>query len=123
MALYEIDEASGIPIWVQLRNRIIYLIDSGHFSVGDKLPTVRALAAELSINYHTVNKVYLSLEQEGYIASKRGKGAFVCKTVDESQEKPATDAVIEECIRRCEELGMKHTDILARMRALLDLEE
>ena len=74
MALLEVDDRSGIPIWVQLRNRFIYLIESGHYLAGDKLPTVRALAEELNINYHTVNKVYTSLEHEGYIKSMRGKG-------------------------------------------------
>ena len=60
VALIELDEHSGIPLWVQLRNRLMYLIDSGHYQAGDRLPTVRALAADLNVNYHTVNKVYTS---------------------------------------------------------------
>ena len=69
MALFELDEHSGIPIWIQLRNRLMYLIDSGYYATGDRLPTVRALAADLNVNYHTVNKVYTSLEHDGYISS------------------------------------------------------
>ena len=41
-----IDSDSGIPLWLQLRNRLIYLIASGRFQAGDKLPTVRELAVD-----------------------------------------------------------------------------
>ncbi len=74
---FEIDETSDIPIWVQLRQRIAYLINSGYFKAGDKLPTVRGLASEISINYNTVNKAYISLVSDGYLESTRGRGVFV----------------------------------------------
>ena len=45
MALFEINEKSSIPIWLQLKNRFIYLITSGYYKPGDQLPTVRGLAA------------------------------------------------------------------------------
>ena len=74
MALFEIDESSGLPVWVQLRNRFVYLIKTGHYQPGDQLPSVRTLAAEAAINYNTVSKVYQSLEEDGYIVSKRRPG-------------------------------------------------
>lgn len=112
MALIELDEHSGIPLWVQLRNRLMYLIDSGHYQVGDRLPTVRSLAADLNVNYHTVNKVYTSLEREGYISSKRGRGAFVEKKIDGgSQASASGDAVLAEAVRQCLELGMTLEDV------------
>ena len=55
---YTIDKKSDIPIWVQLKQRLVYLIMSGSYKPGDQLPTVRELAVQLDINYHTVNKVY-----------------------------------------------------------------
>ena len=66
-----IDSDSGIPLWLQLRNRLIYLIASGRFQAGDKLPTVRELAVDLGINYNAVSKVYQDIERDGYIVSKR----------------------------------------------------
>ena len=72
-----IDDDSGIPIWLQLRNRLIYLITSGYYATGDKLPTVREMAVDLGINYNTVSKVYQDIERDGYIVSKRGRGTFV----------------------------------------------
>ncbi len=49
MALFEIDESSGLPVWVQLRNRFVYLIKTGYYQPGDQLPSVRTLAAEAAI--------------------------------------------------------------------------
>ena len=73
MALFEIDESSGLPVWVQLRNRFVYLIKTGHYQPGDQLPSVRTLAAEAAINYNTVSKVYVNLESDGYVESVRGR--------------------------------------------------
>ena len=77
MFLFEVDPTSDLPLWVQLRNRIAYLINDGTLAPGDKLPTVRGLALEISINYNTVNKAYLSLVSDGYLESTRGRGVFV----------------------------------------------
>lgn len=120
MALLEVDDRSGIPIWVQLRNRFIYLIESGHYLAGDKLPTVRALAEELNINYHTVNKVYTSLEHEGYIKSMRGKGAFVEEGARDAEGVSSVDVILAECVRQCLELGMTLEDAKKRFGEIAD---
>lgn len=120
MALIEVDEHSGIPIWVQLRNRLMYLIDSGHYKNGDRLPTVRALAADLNVNYHTVNKVYTSLEHDGYISSKRGRGAFVSKEEDAGEGSMSGDVVLVEAVRQCLELGMTVDDVERRFAKALE---
>jgi len=73
----QLDDNGTIPLWLQLRNRLVYLISSGQIEVGAKLPTVRELAVDLQIHYNTVGKVYQDLEKDGYITSKRGKGTFV----------------------------------------------
>ena len=56
--LFQLDDASSIPVWLQLKNRFIYLITSGFYLPGDQLPTVRGLAAEVEVNYNPVSKVY-----------------------------------------------------------------
>lgn len=120
MALIEVDDNSGIPIWVQLRNRLMYLIDSGYYKNGDRLPTVRALAADINVNYHTVNKVYTSLEHDGYISSKRGRGAFVSKSDDVDDAVSTGDAILVEGIRQCVELGMTVDDVERRFAKALE---
>lgn len=114
---FEVDETSDAPLWLQLRQRLIYLIDSGYFKPGDQLPTVRGLASEISINYNTVNKAYLSLAADGYIESTRGRGAFVCDLdldADEDIAKEA-DAIIDDCLNACRCLGLSYDDVQSRM--------
>ena len=117
MALFEINEKSSIPIWLQLKNRFIYLISSGYYKPGDQLPTVRGLAADVEVNYNTVSKVYINLEHDGYVESVRGRGVFVRDigklAADDVQS--IADTEIEESIRRCLALGMTLDEIMLRM--------
>lgn len=114
---FEVDEASDLPLWVQLRQRLIYLINSGYFKPGDQLPTVRGLASEISINYNTVNKAYLSLVSDGYLESTRGRGVFVRDLGAEAGEEFAheLDAVMDDFIDACRDMGLSYDDMLARV--------
>ena len=120
-ALFELDENSSIPIWLQLKNRFIYLITSDYYLPGDQLPTVRGLAVDVEVNYNTVSKVYMSLEQDGYIQSKRRQGAFVCDVSDKPGVNIASTAeiVTVEYLKRCFELGMSLEDVEAQFYASL----
>nr|WP_286143088.1 GntR family transcriptional regulator [Adlercreutzia caecimuris] len=116
MALFEIDESSGLPVWVQLRNRFVYLIKTGHYQPGDQLPSVRTLAAEAAINYNTVSKVYVNLESDGYVESIRGRGVFVRDIGSRGDDVlSVADTEIEGCIRRCLALGMSIDDVKLRL--------
>lgn len=116
-----IDDTSGLPIWLQLRNRIVYLIMSGHFKPDDKLPTVRELAVDLEINYNTVTKVYGDIEKDGYIVSKRGLGTFVADRKIDSDEaaQGVMDSLADDFIRQCRELGMPRKDIVDLLNSRL----
>ncbi|MCB7039175.1 GntR family transcriptional regulator [Eggerthella sinensis] len=103
---------------MQLRNRLVYLINSGHYRPGDQLPTIHEMATDLSINYNTVSKVYTSLANDGYITSKRGVGAFV-NGFDAGESKEQSDAIeqaLDECIAALTDLGLSHRDVEAAMR-------
>lgn len=119
--LFQLDESSSIPIWLQLKNRFIYLITSGFYLPGDQLPTVRGLAAQVEVNYNTVSKVYQSLEEDGYIVSKRRQGAFVADVSDKPgvSASVVAEAVTAEYIQRCQELGLSLEDIDAQFTAAL----
>lgn len=73
----EIDRKSGIPIYLQLRKHIEYLISTGFWERGRQVPTERALAEELGISRNTVSVAYRELEADGLLASYQGKGTFV----------------------------------------------
>ena len=115
MVLFEIDKKSDLPPWLQLRNRLAYLIATGYFKPGEKLPTVRGLAAEISIN--SVNKAYISLMDEGYIESRPGKGTTVREVSPEKSEKlESVDTLIEDCVDACLAMGLDFDDVSRRIK-------
>lgn len=71
-----------MPIYVQLRNEIVRGIARGEFAVGESLPTVRQLAADLGVNTMTVSKAYQALKAEGFLETDRRHGATVCRAGD-----------------------------------------
>ena len=75
--IIEIDTQSAQPIYEQLRDQVVFGIADGRLATGEALPSVRRLAADLGINFHTVNKAYTALAGEGYIAIDRRRGAAV----------------------------------------------
>lgn len=84
----------GSPIYEQLEQRITELILSGEMSEDERLPTVREIAKELSINPNTVQKTYSNLEKRGLIYSIPAKGSYVSareKYYDKVREKSMND--------------------------------
>jgi len=81
--LFTIDTLSQSPIYEQLRDQIILGISSKQLTPGQELPSVRKLAADLGINFHTVNKAYATLADDGYLAIDRRKGTMVAPKVKE----------------------------------------
>ncbi|MBX9032968.1 GntR family transcriptional regulator [Gordonibacter massiliensis] len=120
--MFEVDEASDLPIWVQLRNRIAYLIRTGRLKGGEQLPSIRSLAADAKINYNTVTKAYRDLELEKLIVSVRGRGMYVQKNLAAQGEQKtlAIDAVLEDCVQQYRSLGMTFDEIDDHVRAITD---
>lgn len=123
LASMELDYASGLPVWIQVKNRLAYLIGAGEYAPGDKLPTVRSLAVDLDISYNTVNRAYMDLEREGYISTRKGRGTFVaerCASADGgSAAERSLEPVVDDMIRACTTVGMADDDVLALVRARL----
>ena len=72
-----IDLESEIPIYQQIRDRVIEGIADGALRPGSVLPSTRQLAADFGVNFHTVNKAYDLLRQEGVVRVNRKQGAVV----------------------------------------------
>ena len=77
--MFQIDSASRVPIYEQLKKSVIRFAATGVLKPHDKLPAVRSLALELGINPNTVAKAYGMLERDGIIYSIAGIGCFVAK--------------------------------------------
>lgn len=80
--MFTIDYKSRIPIYRQLVNRVEQLAARGILAPGSQLPSVRALAVELSINPNTIAKAYSELEARGVVYSVTGKGSFIADNTD-----------------------------------------
>lgn len=87
--MLHLDYRDARPIYEQVRDGLRKLMVTGVMQEGEKLPSVRALAATLAINPNTIQKAYEALEAEGYVYSVAGKGSFVAPQtgVDDSHRK------------------------------------
>jgi GntR family transcriptional regulator len=72
-----IDLRSRVPIYEQIKNQIMELIVIGAYKPDDLLPSIRALASQLSLNFNTVKKAYQDLEADGVLYTVVGRGTFV----------------------------------------------
>ena len=75
-----IDQRSRTPVYEQIKEQILNLINTGELKTDDKLPSVRQLASDLDLNVNTVKRAYQELETERVTYSLAGKGVFVSKT-------------------------------------------
>ena len=67
----------GLPIYRQLRDRVVAMMLDGVLKEGDPLPSVRTVAAEYRVNPLTVLKAYQALTEEGLVEARRGRGMFI----------------------------------------------
>ncbi len=105
----ELDFRSGIPIYIQVVERIKEFIASGRLTPGDQLPTVRSLALELRVNFNTVARAYRILDEVGIISTQQGRGTYVMNTpppeVSEKIRQEALMALTQRYLADADRLG------------------
>jgi GntR family transcriptional regulator len=106
-----IDLNSEVPIYVQLKNQLKLLIESGRIVSGEQLPTVRELALSLSINANTVSRVYSDLAREGYATLRKGVGTFAAGSSEGGAELPGL-AQLREVLQQLRALGYSPRQIM-----------
>nr|WP_086789687.1 GntR family transcriptional regulator [Crossiella equi] len=79
---------SEVPIYLQIRDRIVEAIADGALVEGDPLPSTRQLGTDLAVNFHTVNKAYDLLRREGAIRINRKSGAVVRRDAGSGPPEP-----------------------------------
>lgn len=111
-----IDLMDARPIYEQVTERFKMLILRGIIKADEKIPSVRNLAVDLSINPNTIQRAYAELEKQGYIYTVKGKGNFA---VGASKLLPAykEDIMrrIKELCEQAEEIGMTQEEIITQM--------
>lgn len=81
---FHIDARSGVAPYMQLIHQVRQAMRLGLLSEGDRLPTVKDVAAKVAINPNTVLKAYRELEYEGLVSPKPGVGTFVTRTLSDA---------------------------------------
>ena len=104
----KLDFRSGEPIYLQIARQVEQLVAQGDLKLGDQLPTVRELAAELRINFNTVGRAYRVLDETRLISTQRGRGTYIW-------EQP-TDETLKQLKRKSlEELARTYQDGIAQL--------
>lgn len=103
----------NIPIYVQIEDYIFLELTQGKLKAGDKLPSVRALAVELTVNVNTVQRALRELTAQGYIYSKRGEGNFVTEdnALLEAAKRKLLVSELAAFVSRMEKLGVERDKI------------
>ena len=108
---------SDRPIFLQIVERIQMDIISGKYAPGDKLPSVRDLAAEAAVNPNTMQKAFSELERTGLVYSQRTSGRFITEDTNMIEELKSSLAKekINEFLELMQQLGYKNEEILSLM--------
>lgn len=115
----QIVTGSNVPIYRQIMDQIRKAIAARNLSVGDQLPSVRALADELVLNHNTVAKAYNQLVHEGVIESRQGRGVFVAKRrqlFTKAHRLRRLDAALDSLVSEALTLGFSRAEVIAALR-------
>ena len=118
--------SEDLPIYRQLRDRVVEMILEGVLGDGDALPSVRNVAAEYRLNPLTVLKGYQELVDEGLVEKKRGRGMFVTDGARQQLTKDERRRFVEKewpkVLETIDRLGLDAAELLAAARESEDRE-
>jgi GntR family transcriptional regulator len=121
----QLDFHSGLPIYTQIVNQVQSQLANGMLKPGDQLPTVRALAQELRVNFNTVARAYRILDEARIISTQQGRGTFITEIllpyVAEKLRNESLEALTKRFIDEAIRLGFSEREINQMVRDSLKL--
>ena len=106
----------NVPIYRQLRERVVAMILDGALHEGDALPSVRQVAAEYQLNPITVSRAYQELADEGMVEKRRGLGMYVTDSARNQLRNNERDRFLKEewplILERIQRLGFEPAELL-----------
>ena len=113
--MLQIDFRSGLPIYTQIVNQVQTQVAGGILKPGDQLPTVRALAEELRVNFNTVARAYRILDEARIISTQQGRGTYITEIppprITEKLRKESLQALTESYVDESMRLGFSKDEI------------
>ena len=121
MIEFHLDARSGVATYLQIVQQVKEALRLGTIGVGDQLPTVREVVADLAINPNTVAKAYRDLEREGLVVARQGRGTFVASTLAPASLRHHDElrAELERWLRAALAAGLDEESIRALISATL----
>jgi GntR family transcriptional regulator len=114
----QLDVKSGVPFYRQVIDQVRSAMATGLLEPGDRLPTVRQLAVDLSVNPNTVSRAYTELELTGLVETHMGSGTFVGQKKverDDVERRRILDQICQELLSRASSHGFDLDDILENL--------
>ena len=115
-----LDFHSGLPIYTQIVNQIQSRLANGGLKPGDQLPTVRALAQELRVNFNTVARAYRILDEARIISTQQGRGTYITEmpppNISEKLRNESLEALTQRFINEAFRLGFFEKEISQMVR-------
>ena len=113
------------PIFLQILERIRLDIISGKYAPGEKLPSVRELAAQAAVNPNTMQRAFTELERTGLVYSKRTSGRFITEdhTMIEQLKESLAKEKIEEFLESMQQLGFQNNETITLITKTLEGEK
>lgn len=112
---FELDFRSGLPIYTQIVNQISGRVANGILKPGDQLPTIRALALELRVNFNTVARAYRILDETRIISTQQGRGTFIMEKpppkVTEKLRQETLEGLTQRYVNEAMRLGFSQTEV------------
>lgn len=124
---WRVNPHSGVPLYVQIEEQVKTAITAGVLEPGDRLPTVRELAVELTINPNTVARAYRELERAGFIDTTPGRGTFVkavqAPPMGDEERRWRLASVVDVMLTEARALGFSDDEIVQAVRDALRMHE
>jgi GntR family transcriptional regulator len=115
---FQIDVKSGVPFYRQIIDQVKAAIATESIAAGDRLPTVRQLAVDLSINPNTVSRAYTELELTGLVETQMGSGTFVGDRAverDDVEQRRLLEQLCQEFLSRVSTHGFTLDEVLRNL--------
>jgi GntR family transcriptional regulator len=113
--MLQIDFRSGLPIYTQIVNQVQAQVAGGILQPGDQLPTVRALAEDLRVNFNTVARAYRILDEARIISTQQGRGTYITEIpppkVTEQLRRKSLEALTQRYIDEAKRLDFSEKEI------------
>ena len=121
--ILSVDLTSDVPLYQQIRDRVVEAVADGTLRAGDPLPSTRQLASDLGINFHTVNKAYDQLRQEGLLRIGRKAGAVIQRDASSGPPRPGWEddwsGRLRTMLAEAAAQGLPAKDVVRRCRDIL----